>query len=127
LVAVPALVDVNTSLELDPAALSADPYYLDLLATDPLAFIDGDSVGLARELDRGWDRFGDELPTLAVPTLAVHGEIDPIAVPGAVRAYAEQIPALHYREFPGARHDVLNDISHRDVADAVVAFLREPK
>jgi alpha-beta hydrolase superfamily lysophospholipase len=126
LVAIPALVDANTALELDPAALSADPFYLDLLATDPLAFIDGDSVALTRELDRGWDRFGAELPTLTVPTLAVHGEIDPIAVPGAVRAYAEQIPALQYLEFPGARHDVLNDTCHREVADAVVDFIREP-
>jgi len=58
-----------------------------------------------------------------VPTLAVHGGIDPIASPGAVRAYAEQIPALRYSEFAGARHDVLNDTSHRDVAATIVAFV----
>lgn len=124
LVAIPALVDADTALELDPAALSADPLYLDLLATDPLAFTDGDSVGLTRELDRGWDRFGAELPTLTVPTLALHGEIDPIAIPGAVRAYADQIPVLEYREFPGGRHDILNDTMHRDVAAAIVGFIR---
>lgn len=125
LVAIPALRDADTSLELDPAALSADPFYLDLLATDSLAFMDGDSIALTRELDRGWDRFGALLPTLAVPTLAVHGEIDPIAIPGAIRAYAEQIPALQYREFDGARHDVLNDTCHREAANAIVDFIDE--
>ena len=75
------------------------------------------------ELDRAWDRFGTELPTLTVPTLAVHGEIDPIVAPGAVRAYAEQIPALTYREFAGTRHDVLNDITHREVAAEISAFI----
>ncbi len=125
LVAIPTLVDANMALELNPAALSADPFYLDCIETDPLAFLDGDAIALTRELDRGWDRFGAELPRLTVPTLAVHGAIDPIAVPGAVRAYAEQIPALQYREYPGGRHDILNDTMHRDVADAIVGFIDE--
>jgi len=112
-------------MNLDAGGLSADPFYLDCIENDPLAFADADGRGLARELDRGWDRFGTELPKLTVPTLAVHGQIDPIAAPGAVRAYAEQIPALRYREFAGARHDVLNDTSHDDVAGAIVAFVDE--
>lgn len=125
LVPVPELVDRNTAMNLDAGGLSADPFYLDCVENDPLAFTDADGRGLARELDRGWDRFGMELPKLTVTTLAVHGQIDPIAAPGAVRAYAEQIPALRYREFPGARHDVLNDTSHDDVAGAIVAFVDE--
>lgn len=125
LVPIAELVDLNTAMNLDVAGLSSDPFYLDLIENDPLAFTHADSRNLTRELDRGWDRFGAELPKLTVPTLAVHGEIDPIADPGAVRAYAEQIPALQYREFPGARHDVLNDISHAEVAAAIVAFIGE--
>jgi pimeloyl-ACP methyl ester carboxylesterase len=49
--------------------------------------------GADRELDHAWDRFGAELPGLTVPTLAVHGEDDPIAMIGAVRAYADEVPA----------------------------------
>ena len=94
LVPVPELVDLNTVMNLDAAGLSADPFYLDCIENDPLAFSSADSRTLVRELDRGWDRFGAELPGLTVPTLAVHGGIDPIAPVGAVRAYAEQIPAL---------------------------------
>ena len=123
LVPIPGFLDPNTVLNLDVTGLSSDPYYLDCIEDDPLAFTAADSRGLTRELDRAWDRFGAELPALTVPTLAVHGEIDPIAVPGAVRAYAEQIGPLEYLEFAGTRHDVLNDITHREVAAAIVAFI----
>ena len=125
LVPIAELVDLNTTMNLDASGLSADPFYLDCIENDPLGFTDADGRGLTRELDRAWDLFGSTLPKLTVPTLAVHGEIDPIAAPGAVRAYAEQIPALRYREFAGTRHDVLNDVSHREVAAAIVGFIDE--
>ena len=125
LVPIPELVDLNTAMNLDAGGLSADPFYLDCIENDPLAFGSADSRSLTRELDRAWDRFGTELPALTVPTLAVHGGIDPIAPVGAVRAYAEQIPALQAAEFAGTRHDVLNDASHREVAAAVIAFIGE--
>ena len=125
LVAIRELVDPDTAMNLDTSGLSSDPFYLDCLENDPMAVTDVDSRVLTRELDRGWDRFGAELPKLTTPTLAVHGEIDPIAAPGAVRAYAEQIPALQYTEFAGTRHDVLNDITHREVTAAIVDFIGE--
>lgn len=117
------LLDVDTSLDLDPSWLSGDPFYLDALDNDPLAFTHADSAPLARALDTAWDRFGSELPTLTVPTLAVHGVGDPIAPVGPVRAYAEQIDALQIAEFPGAKHDILNETVHRDVATTVIAFI----
>lgn len=125
LVPIAELVDLNTTMNLDAAGLSTDPFYVDLIENDPLAFTNADSRNLTRELDRGWDRFGAELPRLTVPTLAVHGDVDPIAAPGAVRAYAEQIPALRYRAFPATRHDVLNDITHAEAAAAIIDFIDE--
>ena len=123
LVPVPELLDADTALDLDPSALSADPFYLDALANDPLAFVEADGAALVRELDRGWDRFGSDLPTLSVPTLAVHGVNDSIAPIGAVRAYAEQIESLSLVEFTGARHDILNEAQHRDVAATIIDFM----
>lgn len=123
LIAVPELVDADTSLDLDLDWLSADPFYLDSLENDPLAFADADGAPLVRELDRGWDRFGADLPSLSVPTLAVHGVNDRIAPIGAVRAYAEQVEALQLVEFAGARHDILNETEHRDVAAAIIEFI----
>ena len=95
------------------------------MENDPLAFVDADGATLTRELDWAWDRFGSELPKLAVPTLALHGVNDPIAPIGPVRAYAEQIEALRIAEFAGARHDVLNETMHAEVAATVIDFLRE--
>ena len=123
LIPIPEMLDPDRSFDLDPRWLSNDPFYLDSLENDPLAFVDADGAPLARELDKAWDRFGAELPKLAVPTLAVHGVNDPIAPIGAVRAYAEQIDPLQLTEFPGGRHDILNDTVHREVADAIVNFV----
>lgn len=123
LIPIPELLDTDSSFDLAPEWLSSDPFYLDSLQNDPLAFVDADGTALARELDTGWDRFGTELPNLAVDTLAVHGSADPIAPVGALRAYAEQIEPLTLREYAGGRHDILNDTVHRDVAAQIVAFI----
>jgi alpha-beta hydrolase superfamily lysophospholipase len=123
LIPIPEMLDADSSFDLDPDWLSGDPFYLDSLETDPLAFVDADGAALSRELDKAWDRFGAELPKLTVPTLAVHGVNDPIAPIGGVRAYAEQIDSLQLKEIPGGRHDILNDISHREVASAIVDFV----
>ncbi|SUA02554.1 alpha/beta hydrolase fold protein [Mycolicibacterium fortuitum] len=123
LVPIPEMLDAVPSLDLDPSWLSSDPFYLDSLENDPLAFVDADGGALTRELDRAWDRFGKELPELKVPTLALHGSADAIAPAGAVKAYAEQIKPLQFKEFAGRRHDILNEDVHREVAADVVAFI----
>jgi pimeloyl-ACP methyl ester carboxylesterase len=120
---VPGLVDADSTFEIAPSQLSADPFYLDLMEHDPLAFVDADGGPLARELDRAWDTFGARLPGLAVPTLAVHGANDPIAPIGALRAYAEQIEPLSLIELDGGGHDILNDVTHREVAAAIIEFV----
>ena len=122
LIPIPEMLDADTSLDLDPGWLSGDPFYLDSLENDPLAFVDADSKPLTRELDRAWDRFGSDLPKLTVSTLAVHGANDPIAPVDGVRAYADQIDALQLKEFPGA-HDILNETVHREVTAAIVEFI----
>ena len=64
-----------------------------------------------------------------MPTLAVHGSNDPIAPVGALRAYAEQIEALSLVEIEGGGHDILNDVTHREVAadDRGVHRLAQPR
>ena len=120
---VAGLVDADSTFEIAPEQLSADPFYLDHMENDPLAFVDADGGPLARELDRAWDSFGVTLSALTLPTLAVHGGDDPIAPVGAVRAYAEQIPALSLHVMAGGGHDILNDVSHREVVARITDFV----
>ena len=47
------MLDADSSFDLDPGWLSADPFYLDSLENDPLAFLDADGAPMTRELDRG--------------------------------------------------------------------------
>jgi alpha-beta hydrolase superfamily lysophospholipase len=42
LVPIPEMLDTDSSFNLDPGWLSADPFYVDSLENDPLAFVDGD-------------------------------------------------------------------------------------
>lgn len=123
LIPIAALLDADSSFALEPAWLSADPFYLDSIENDPLAFAYADDAALGREMGRAWDSFGAELPTLAVPTLAIHGSADPIAPIGVVRAYAEQIEPLSIVEIAGGRHDILNDVTHRKVTATISAFV----
>jgi alpha-beta hydrolase superfamily lysophospholipase len=123
LIPIAGMLDADSAFDLDPSWLSADPFYLDSMENDPLAFVDADGAALTRELDRAWDRFGSTLPTLTVPTLAVHGADDPIADIGAVRAYAEQIEVLRLEEIAGGRHDILNDVEHQLVAQTIIEFV----
>jgi len=40
-----------------------------------------------------------------------------------VRAYAEQIESLSIVEIEGGGHDILNDVTHREVAATVLDFI----
>jgi alpha-beta hydrolase superfamily lysophospholipase len=113
------------ALDLDPAALSSDPFYLDALGNDPLAFTEADVVGvLTAAFVPAWKRLETDLPRLALPVLAVHGERDTIAPVEGVRAWLGRLPGLRLHVVEDAGHDVLNEVQHRAVADAIGGFVR---
>ena len=112
------------TLNLDPEALSSDPFYLDQLETDPLAFTSGDIVELlSAALPAAWERLDAELPGLRVPLLAVHGKEDQVAPLDGVTRWQERLPSLQIEVIDGAGHDVLNEVAHRRVADTVASFV----
>jgi alpha-beta hydrolase superfamily lysophospholipase len=111
-------------LDLDPTALSSDPFYLDQLETDPLAFTSADIAAVLGEtLPPLWRRLADELPDFGLPLLAVHGELDEVAPLDGVRAWTGRIAGLQLDIVPGAGHDVLNEVAHTRVADRVAEFV----
>ncbi len=55
--------------------------------------------------------------------LFVHGGDDPVAPIEVSRRWANELPNARLIEFPGARHDVLNETVHASVAAAIADWV----
>jgi alpha-beta hydrolase superfamily lysophospholipase len=111
-------------LDLDPADLSGDPFYLDELAYDPLAFTSAAGArSLAVVLPAAWDELAGDFEHVALPVLLVHGADDPVVPVTHARDWAARLKRARLAEFPGARHDILNETVHREVAATIAEFV----
>jgi alpha-beta hydrolase superfamily lysophospholipase len=113
-------------LDLDLAALSADPWYLAAMTNDPLAFSGGAEMtrSLRRVLPQAWEELISVLPDLRLPVLIVHGEDDQVSPFAAAQRSARSLPNARVLGFSGGKHDVLNDTVHESVAAAIAEFVR---
>lgn len=115
----------GATLSLDLADLSSDPFYLDELENDPLAFTGAEGAGsLLSTLPPAWAELRARYRRIALPVLFVHGAQDPIVPVGVARDWAARVPEGRLAEFADARHDVLNETVHREVAAAITGFIR---
>ncbi len=117
-----ALQSGEEGLALEPTDLSSDPRYLDALANDPLAFTESDGSPLD-SLPAAWDELARSYATLRVPILFVHGGADPVAPVASTRRWAYSLPDAQLAEFDGARHDVLNESVHAQVAGTIADWI----
>lgn len=114
----------NAAMDLDPGSLSADPFYLDELENDPLAFTNASgSRAITSTLPETWRRL-EAADAITLPLLLIHGEEDPVVPVEGVRIWAAGQPSATLRVFPHAHHDVLNDVVHADVSRIVAEFVR---
>jgi alpha-beta hydrolase superfamily lysophospholipase len=111
-------------LSLDPQDLSADPWYLDALANDPLAFTETEGSPVDA-LPAAWEELSGSFVRVRTPVLFVHGADDPLAPIAGARRWAGALVRARLAEFPGGRHDILNDTAHADVAAAIAGFVLE--
>ena len=116
--------DDAEELGLDPADLSSDPFYLDELAYDPLAFTSaaGERT-LATVLPPAWDELAGAFRQVTLPVLFVHGSEDQVVPAAHARAWSGRLASARLTEFAGARHDILNETVHREVAAAITEFV----
>jgi alpha-beta hydrolase superfamily lysophospholipase len=111
-------------LDLDPADLSSDPFYLDELAHDPLAFTSAAGArSITAVLTQAWAEIEAKLAQVPLPVLLVHGELDPVVPAAQARDWAGRLKRARLAEFAGARHDILNETVHREVAAAIIGFV----
>jgi alpha-beta hydrolase superfamily lysophospholipase len=98
--------------------------YLDELAYDPLAFTSAAGVrSIAAVLSAAWAAVADGLAQVALPVLLVHGSEDQVVPAAHAREWAGRLKRGQLAEFVGARHDVLNETVHREVAAAITGFI----
>ncbi len=115
----------SEEIELGAGNLSADPDYLRWLEEDPLVFTGGPQMtaSLRRVLPPAWAELVVALPGLDKPVLLVHGEADPVSAVAGARYWAAVLPHARLAIFPGARHDVLNETVHEQVAAVIAQFI----
>jgi alpha-beta hydrolase superfamily lysophospholipase len=118
------IAEGSDTLTLELSDLSADPFYLDELENDPLAFTSADSArSLHSILPPAWAELAGTLGDVTLPVLFVHGREDAVVPVTIPRDWASRLPSARLAEFAGARHDVLNETVHREVAAAIAEFV----
>jgi alpha-beta hydrolase superfamily lysophospholipase len=125
-----ALVLTGTPLaglpaEVDPEpVMSRDEFYLDALAHDPLGFDRAPAEpALWRNIGRCTAELEAGLALSTTPTLFVNGDRDVFAPVGEARRWAERMPRARVQLIRDGHHDIVNDLQHREVSDAICRFI----
>jgi alpha-beta hydrolase superfamily lysophospholipase len=120
-------LDEIPDIPIDPDFLSRDPAVGAAYAADPLVY----HGAIHRETI---ETIKDSVATIAagpdfgaLPTLWLHGELDPLApLPEATRAFEHMGgSALAQKVYPGAKHEIFNETNQDEVLADVTAFIGE--
>ncbi len=120
-------MDPIPEIPLDPGALSRDPAVGAAYAADPLVWHGGFKRKMLQAMTAAMDAI-QAGPTLGdLPTLWIHGEADPLVPLAATRPMMTHLRGARFREkiYPGAKHEVFNEINRDEVIGDVIAFIRE--
>ena len=109
----------------DPAGMSRDQVTVDAYASDPLVYHGTYHRALLEAEVTALDRFNAELDRITMPVLFLHGEADPFVPYETSLASVKQMPTqdLTVRVYPGARHELVNELNRDEVIDALVTFV----
>jgi alpha-beta hydrolase superfamily lysophospholipase len=118
-------MDPLPEVPIDPAALSRDPAVGEAYLADPLV----DHGGFKRETLQALFAAIDAIaagPSLGeIPTLWLHGELDPLAPLDVTRPAVETVrgPRLEEKVYQGAMHEIFNETNKDEVIAEVIGFL----
>lgn len=101
----------------DPLALSRDPGVRAAYADDLLVYHGHYKRGLLEAEVAALDRFQEEFAGLTMPVLFLDGSEDPFVPCGRSLQAVQEMPTrdLTIHVYPGARHEVLNEINREEV------------
>ena len=109
----------------DPSGMSRDPRTVEEYATDPLVYHGTYHRELLEAEVTALDRFNAEFAKITMPVLFLHGEDDPFVPYETSLAAAKQMPTLDLtvRVYPGARHELVNELNREEVIAALASFI----
>ena len=109
----------------DPAGMSRDPRTVEEYASDPLVYHGTYHRPLLEAEVAALDRFNAELDRITMPVMFLHGEADPFVPYETSLAAVKQMPTkdLTVRVYPGARHELVNELNRDEVIGALVTFV----
>jgi len=108
---------------IDGSHLSRDPHVAEAYFADPLVQ-PRTTTRLGAELFGAMKWARAELPSLHVPTLAIHGGDDQL-VPTQVSEPIAGVPGVERRVLPNLRHESLNEPEGPEVVAQIVAWIRD--
>lgn len=115
---------------LDPNDISSIPEYVEDYRSDPLVHHSGVPASAAGTMLSGGRRMLARSRGLPMPTLLLAGDADAITSVEGARRFAVEAGSLHdprpeitYREFPGGRHELFNDVCADEVYDVLGRWL----
>jgi alpha-beta hydrolase superfamily lysophospholipase len=119
-------LDPMPEIPIDPSILSRDSAVGEAYAADELVYHGGfhretlEAIFAGARATAAGPGFGE------LPTLWIHGEGDVLAPLAATREAMEHLRGSNIEEhvYPGAQHEVLNEINKGEVLDDVVRFVR---
>jgi alpha-beta hydrolase superfamily lysophospholipase len=118
-------MDPIPDVPIDPAMLSRDPSVGAAYAADELVYHGPFRRDTLRAIGASVAAIAAGPGLGALPTLWVHGELDQLAPLEVTRGAVQRLRASDLTEhvYPGAQHEVFNEINGEQVIDDVVAFL----
>ena len=119
-------MDPMPEVPIDPAILSRDPAVGEAYAADELVYHGGFHRATLEAIFGGARAVAADPGFGALPTLWIHGEGDVLAPLDATTEAMRHLRGSNIEEhvYPGAQHEVLNEINKEEVLDDVVRFLR---
>ncbi len=101
--------------------LSRDPAVGEAYFADPLVYTKA-TPRLGFALFESMEELSDQVSTLDVPTLVLHGTADTIVPPQSTAVLGE-VPGVERRLLPGLRHEIFNEPEGPEVVAEVIAWL----
>ena len=117
-------LDPIPEVPINPDALSRDPAVGAAYAADPLVYHGPFLRETLQSLISAVDTIASG-GSLTMPTLWIHGDLDPLAPLEVTRGPIEHIGGTRLKEkiYPGAMHEVFNETNRDEVVADVIAFI----